>query len=535
MGAFAFTVLRRDRASWVITVALTGAALGATRLVGENIANLLNLTLEVGALVILISARDRRRAIGGAILMLVAAGLAHWVFLGVFEATLAIVFLLSRPSRSPIDQARLRAASDARSVAVVGIVAAAALGVLILAVLRAPLSTFEIQLNPLEFAAKLLTDVARLWPLGLLALIGLVPVALARRVPGEWELAERPLGLRFIVAWAVVSVAGVLVGLVGIRFNSTLSLPPHRFLALLAAFPGVVLAGAGVRWATEKIPRRISPRFGRWPSKVLPAAIGLAAITLVAVPTVIRWYSYPVLMGSLALKQAHVASEYVEGLPPGQPFVVVVGPDWPGNDYAAPLRERMIRMELSGDRQAGLHMFPGDPADLLAGRRTIPPYPLANKVTLPYWRDVSAILPSRPPVLVLQAMGQSEFAQALSLRARVIAPGVALLRGPSPEGRFVDDPAPDASVTPSLVLLGLAVLALVWVAGTGWARFVLASNAAPEVWISLAPVIGLGALLLGAFAATELGVRMAGPGGPITYAVVTVVGLALAWLPHRLR
>ena len=197
-------------------------------------------------------------------------------------------------------------------VAVVGIVTAAALGVLILAVLRAPLSTFEIQLNPLEFAAKLLTDVARLWPLGLLALIGLVPVALARRAPGEWELAERPLGLRFIVAWAVVSVAGVLVGLVGIRFNNTFSLPPHRFLALLAAFPGVVLAGAGVRWATEKIPRRISPRYGRWPSKVLPAAIGLAAITLVTVPTVIRWYRYPVLMGSLALKQAHVASEYVE-------------------------------------------------------------------------------------------------------------------------------------------------------------------------------------------------------------------------------
>ena len=64
VGAFAYTAVKRDRLTWAITVGLTGAALGATRLVGENVANLVNLALEVGALVVLVSARDLRRADG---------------------------------------------------------------------------------------------------------------------------------------------------------------------------------------------------------------------------------------------------------------------------------------------------------------------------------------------------------------------------------------------------------------------------------------------------------------------------------------
>jgi len=532
VGAFGFSALRRDRPSWAITIGLTGAALGATRLVGENIANLLNLTLEVGALAILISAWSRRRAIAGAVLMLVAAGLSHWLFLAVLESALAVAVLLSWfASRSRSDWKRLAAGSDARSITTVGVATAAALGFLIMVVLRGPLATFEIQLNPLEFAPKLLTDLARLWPLGLLAAIGIVPAVALARADGELSL-ERRMGTRLLVSWGISSLVGLLVGLVGFRVTSHLSLPPHRFLTLLAALPGVILAGAGVRWLQEQGARRLLRRFGGPVATGLSACVVVASVIFVLLPSVFRWYRYPVLMGSVALKQASVAAEYVDGLPPGQAFVVVVDANGPADDYAAPLRERMIRMELSPDRQADLHLFPGYPTDLLARRRTFTGHPLTTQVTLPYWRDVSPLLSAHPPILAIQAMGATEFDQTLALGGRQIATGVALLQGPLPNRGFSDDLAPDASVTVITVLRGMALMALLWAAGWGWTRLLFGPETAPEVWLALAPTIGMGVLLLGAFTATELGLRMGGAGGPVTYAVVTVVGLA-AW--HRGR
>ena len=213
----------------------------------------------------------------------------------------------------------------------------------------------------------------------------------------------------------------------------------------------------------------------------------------------------------------------------------MVGPDGPGRDYAAPLRERMIRMELPADRQEGLYVFPGSPLDLLAGRRTITGFSLTDKVTLPYWRDVAPLLRRRPPVLVLQAMGQDEFDQAVGMGAVVIAPGVALLRGPAPAHSLVEAPTPDpASRTGVAILQGILLLALLSVAGAGWAQLVFGPDSPSEVWMSLAPVVGTGALLLGAFVATELGLRMGGAEGPITYAAITLAGIAAAaWPPVR--
>ena len=80
---------------------------------------------------------------------------------------------------------RASIARDARSLAVVGLGAALAAGFLIVVVLRAPFASFELEPNPFESTAKLVTDLARLWPAALVALLGVGVVAnRAAREPG---------------------------------------------------------------------------------------------------------------------------------------------------------------------------------------------------------------------------------------------------------------------------------------------------------------------------------------------------------------
>jgi hypothetical protein len=229
-----------------------------------------------------------------------------------------------------------------------------------------------------------------------------------------------------------------------------------------------------------------------------------------------------------ALQEAQTAAGYVAQLPLRQPFVFVVDARGPAVVYDAPLRERMIRMALAPDRQEDLHLFVGNPSDLLAGRRTHDT-PLRDRVTQPYWEDVAPILPRRPPVLVLQAMGRNGFLEARSLGAPVIGSGIALLQGPRPSHPLAEASLPDGvPALPVALLWAVLLLGLLAVAGSGWTALILGWRARPVVFVSLAPLVGTGALLLGAFAATEVGVRLNGPGGILTAAVVTAGGLAPA-------
>src|SRR5439155_11454116 len=215
----------------------------------------------------------------------------------------------------------------------------------------------------------------------------------ASRAGREWGADDHGIARRLLVAWAMVAAAGVLVGVVGTKLDAAASLPPHRFLTLLVAVPGMVVAGAGIQWASRHAPDRLNLRAGSLTRKGVAAAVVVAAGVILLVPTVIRWYRYPILMSSAALQEAKTAAGYVAHLPPGQPFIVIVGPEGSAGHYTAVLRERMIRMELPADRQAGLRIFPGNPADLLVGRRTITGDSRTDQVTLSYWRAVAAILP----------------------------------------------------------------------------------------------------------------------------------------------
>ena len=60
VGSLAAALTGRGRAVWVVTALVLGSTLGATRLVGENLANLVNVALEVGAILVVVYAATRR-------------------------------------------------------------------------------------------------------------------------------------------------------------------------------------------------------------------------------------------------------------------------------------------------------------------------------------------------------------------------------------------------------------------------------------------------------------------------------------------
>jgi hypothetical protein len=531
VGAFWWIGLDPDGYGWIVAAAVAGTIVGATRLVGENVANLLHLALTVAALVALANRVAGRRGYVGSILLLVAAGLAHWMFLAVFGAVLLVAFLLALPSSVRSVRTGVRIArTEAGVLAGVGMSVATLMALVIAPVLRAPFKTFEIREDPRRFIPKLRTDVSKLFLPALLpaAAGGAAMIALATRDDGaeRERRARRGVAIRILLAWTAVSALGLGWGIL------TLDLPPHRFLTLLVAVPGAVALTAAVVFGTKWIRRRAG----------FAAAAGVAAIAAMAlaIPGAARWYGGgPGLwLDPGALEQARTAGRYVEQLAPETPVIFLVGPFGPAGLISVPLKERTIRVGLPPERQRDAHFYVGAPADLLAGRRSLVPDERTNRATLPYWEDVRHVLPRRTPVLVLRALAPEEFLQAVGeIGARSIGPGVALLRGLEPPAELaVEPPAKMVPRTRPGFVWGFVILALLIGAGAGWTRILLGPGVAPQVIWCSAPTMGAAFLMLGGLLATKMGVRLAGPGGIALYVAVAAGGLAVAlWDSRRVH
>jgi len=398
-------------------------------------------------------------------------------------------------------------------VAATAVATAAAMVVTIAGILRAPFQTVEIQENPRRFVPKLRTDLSRLlWPVtGPVAATGAVALERVRTPP------RSRFGLRLILAWTLVAAVGIAYGV------ATRKLPPHRFLALWVGFPGVLLLAAAVVRASEFLRAR--------GGAVLSVAVAAAVVAGLAVIGAHAWYSHGpgVWLSPVAVQEAESAARYVGELPQGRPFVVLIGPLGRAGVLSPALKERTVRVALPPERQTDAHFFVGNPADLLAGRRT-PLGPGLTDATNDYWNDVRTVLPRDPPVLIVRALAEKEYAEAVSsLRARVVAPGVALLRGPPPPAALsaasIPNPVPRVR---SGLAWGLALIVLLFVAGAGWTVALAGFDAPAEVLAGLCPAVGAAVIILFGLAAAKLGVRLGGVGGVATFSVATLSGVAVA-------
>jgi hypothetical protein len=560
VGAFARSALRLPTLGAAVVVVVAGTVLGTTRLVGENVANLLLVALVVAALTPLGHSVEERTGRVGAVVLLVGAGLAHWVFLGVIVAILglAVVFALPRAVR---DHAAGRSwwASEPVIVAEVVGVAAVAMAVVIGVVLRAPVRTFEVREDPDRFVPKLRTDLRRL----------VLPVVAPIVGVGAWLLSRSPraadpsspqvgrghrsgepdpnpdgssadrvaversgndagrFARRVLLAWTVVCAAGIVFGAVA------RALPPHRFLALLVAVPVAVAAGVATVWAA----RWVGARAGRWAA----VAVAVVAVAALAVPGALAWYrSGPgVWMETVALDQARAAGTVLEDLPEDRPFVVLVGPFGRAGVLSVPLKERTIRVGLPPERQTGLHLFVGEPEDLLADRCTSFEGPKTEAAAEPYCRDVLPVLrDDDAPVLMLRAFAPKQVDRSVrELGAVEVAPGVAVLRPGSLRGGSAATPAPEPPAVLTIersVLWGAAILVLLGLAGWGWTLAFLGRGVGLDVVSGLAPAVGAGVLMLGGVLPATFGLPLRGPVGVATYLAVTLVGVVVAvWTVRR--
>lgn len=533
VGAFAREGLGFDGWRWAVVVATTGVVLGPTHLVGENLSNALNIALEIAAMVGLAVFIGGGRGLVAAVVLLVAGGVAHWDFVALFAVVMGVAFLMAlRFSQRERGQGVPVFRTESGALAAVGAWAGGMLLVLIAAVLRAPFRTMEIGNDELLFRRKLRTDVARLFVPGVAGLVG--PWALSM-VPGDSVNRERrkqAFALRLLKAWTFVMAAGMVVGVF------TFVLPPARFLAHLVALPGAIAVGAAIA--------ALAARAGRWSLRgggTPPRRVGLVSVFVtvlvlgaLAVPGLFRWYRYPVLLEPAAVQQARTADRYVRMLPLEEPVVFLV--DYVGRpgSLSAVLKERTIRMGLSPERQLDAHVFVGELSDLLARRRTPAPDERAERFTRRYWEDVRPFLAAEPPIVILRAMAEEGYRDAVAMGATVVAPDVAVLRGSGSGLPLPAAPPPDEVPSlPAGILWGLAVLALLSAAGAGWTRALLGPGHPAEALVAMTPVVGAGILILGGLAAALLGVRLGGVGGVVVYIILAASGLAAALLDMRSR
>jgi hypothetical protein len=481
------------------------------------------------------------RGFAGSVSLLVAAGLAHWLFLGVTGAALFGWFLLALVRlRRERDASVPLLDTEAGRLGGVGLAAGGAMAVLIYPVLGSSLSTFEIHEAKRRFLPKLREDLSNLaaWAVGPLAAVGL---AVAATIEGRSERprpATSPASrafLRLLLAWTVVCLAGLAYAAL------TLDLPPHRFLTLLVSVPVIVGVATAVHAAVRALARRGSA------GRAGAVALGAVVVAALAVPGLRVWYSPVDLVDGAvvnppaegpeqwfdvaAFDQARAAGAYIETLSPGTPVVFAVSPTGASGPISVALKERTIRAALPADRQVDAHVYPGEPANLLDGRPTRTGLPEFDDANLPYWEDVRALLRETPfpPVVVIEALGAREHRQALGeLDGTEIAPGTVLLNARPPAD--LEPPTPVSPVPTTEVGLVWAALiaAALFLSGLGWTVWFLGPGAAPITVVSLAPAVGAGMLILGGLVAAKTAGRLGGAVGIGTLAVTAALGGILA-------
>jgi hypothetical protein len=527
MGGLVWACLGPGRWRWLAAVVVGGCVLGGTRLVDENVATLLFLCIAVAALVPLVTAAvaGRRsgwgRGLSVAIVLLVAAGLVHWLFLAVVGAVLGLaVFFVARRSAAQVREGvpLVRTESGTLGGALVG--AGAIVAAVVFGVLRAPANTIQVKEDPERFIPKLTNDASRLrlWLLGPVSVLGAWALAAGGPRPRP---RRRAVLLAILAAWAVVTLGGIAFGV------ATKKLPPHRFLELLVVVPVVVAIAEAVGWLADRVRSRRGVAAG-W----LVAAVATA---ILAVPGVYAWYASGApkpWITQEALREARIMAAWAEQPSASGPFIVWVSPFGPAGTLSAALKDRTLRAALPPDAQQRFHMIAGslgawiadgDPFEGLS--------PAMRASALPYWRDAAPLLNRGTGAwLFLRAFNPSEFAQLRgSNGSRPLGAGVILAAGGRPPAPIhVPDAKfayPGALGTASWALV---ILLLMGVAGYGWTRVVGGPDAHPAIVFGLTPAVGAAVLVLVGSVVSRAGAGLGGAPGWLVWGATTVGGLIAA-------
>ena len=549
-AAFARTALAMPRWAAAVFVLAVGASPNVSRMAAPGyLDNLLVAGLVVAGVVGALHAANALRGQGraasiGAVGVLVAGVLTHWIFVLVVAAILLAVALAALPwsigtwraGRRPLGTPSGRLATIVGGAAAIG---GAALLTLVGSEPSPP------RLPRAAFQAKLAADAPRygLAVTGPLAAVGAAWAALRLRlrVPmkpdgtaGSDAGAGQPipdvprpasLGSWLMLIWALTGAAAVALLTLG------RSVPAHRFLAFDLGIPLLVATGlVAVARLLLGINHRVRAALAA--TVVVLALAGTTVIAYRAWSGTISW------IPPKQFEQASVAGRYLQRVSGTTPVVFIV--DLGGASPAASTSEafHVIRTGLAPNDITRTYEFLGRPEDFLAGNPTLRADPAFNLASLQHWPSVRAILDEHPIALMMRAFVRGFGTEVAAHPEWSVGPDLAVVQGPRPPGPLPPLQAvPQPLGAPALFMLWAAFLAVLALTGGGWAS--LAVRADPAVRAALMPGFGIAALVLGAVVADRLGVRMEGAGGAIVIAVVAAAGwvafLAMPRAPSRRR
>ena len=338
-------------------------------------------------------------------------------------------------------------------------------------------------------------------------------VSLPLAIAGLWETAG--LLREFLFSWLIVTIGGVVIGLVtGIA-------PADRFVSFAYCVPILASLGLLLLWH----------RIGRRKRLFAPAALCVLLIGAMLAGAAITWARQEPYVSADEVASAQAAGEAVGGLPQGTPLVFIVDSGDATAGFLAPRAENVIRASMPPERIADVHVYVGTLADQQAGRPTVrgdEQFDALSRTYLAAIRDAETRTSENPVTFVLQPFAPPEYSRAQA-SGMSLGDGAVLVRSQDVVAGTPTRVAYDAlaPASPSLILItALGVLALVFVAGFGWARSAISH---PVDALALAPAFGAAALLLGAIVFERLGLALTWPGAAVISAVVAAGGYALWW------
>jgi hypothetical protein len=494
--------------------------------------NLMVAAVLVAVAALAVAGVARGRGLVAPALLLGAAAVVHWSFALLFAGILMVAAaLLGRRSWRSWrgGQPALRTPGGGLVAVAAGGVAAGLAG--LYAALGAGLKTPKTSPQArVEYDKKFRHDLSAYAPWLTLPGAAVGAWALWRRSPGDAASTGRArVTGAVLAAWVGVTVLAAVLSRAGA------TVPAHRFLAFALPIPFLVAAAAvtlpavlGRRWSVA--------------GRVAGVVVGIGLLAGSAVAAQAFWSDVPPQTNSLLLRQVAGAARYLdaEGVPATTPIVFIANTHGdPGVNIALFAHE--IRSGLPAERIEHAYLYLGDPESYLAGRPTIV-RPVTADVreydgtSWRYFRDVRPLLRHGPtPVALLlpEANPDRAFFDRWAADHRSGPPGTWVVAGPAYH-RPAPTVQPETVASPAIggAAVGwaaVALLALVWVVGSGWAV-----AAAPAGWwfvaAALAPAMGVAVTVTGGVVADRAGVSLASSGGIAVAIVLAALGWAMAGL-----
>ena len=326
-------------------------------------------------------------------------------------------------------------------------------------------------------------------------------------VPRTWGFTRR-----FLVAWAVVTILGVPIGILTGWF------PPERIITFSFALP--MLAGLTVAWSWQRAARPITTWVVR--------AAGVAVVAVMIWAAGIAWNQQNPYLSPDYLSSAATAGRIASTLPPGTPLVFIVNDTDTTAIFLATLAGNVLRAGLPPDRAKDTYVYVGDATrfferlptvrsdlayDTLSrtSLATIPPGPVAAFVIREFDRDPQDL--QDPHLVAWSDSVSSTVPGPVELPAQPNE-----LRSSSPLG-----------ISAATLLAAL----LFWAVGFGWARWTFEDLTTAA---ASAPGFGVAALALVGVTLERVGLPLTGAWGPtLVSALAGGLGYLLLVLQRKAR